>query len=330
MIDNFEKVLTKTILNYVPKNEKPLICLMNILGIGRESTYRRIRGSIPFTFEEIVKLSRELNFSIDELVGKNIAINGNLYEPHHEEQRSPELSFYAIHVNYYNTLQSMVNAENVEVLISLNRFFSFFLVKFDTLFRLYYFLWLHQLGGNWTNYRFSDVQLSLEITAIQQKIKNKISSLRNTTFIFDRCILLKLIQDIQYYYVRKLISDEELQEIKKDIIRFIDYIERYIQVGGADGVCSNNQFYLSLLNIDMNCLYGTVDDKVISQSWTYGNNLQNIEKNDLIASHKNWIHSLKRSSILISQSNEIAQASFLNEQRKNIEMITNDLFLYYG
>jgi len=330
MINNLDEILTETILNYIPKNVKPFKYLMDTLDIGRESTYRRIRGNIPFTFEEVVKLSSKLNFSIDEIIDKKIKGSTESAVSQQKTQFNAGQYFYTSHLNYYKMLQSIANAKKAEISISLNRLFSFFVVNFDMLFKFYYYVWLHRFSDNSFASRFSDIQLPEQIISAQQKTKEIFPLIKNITFIFDRYILQKLINDLRYYYLRKLISDEELQEIKNEISNFIDYIEHCIQAGEIGDASSTNLFYLSLLDVDTNSVFGTIDGKIVLKFWTQTDTSQNTGQNDLITSHNNWIHSLKRSSILISQSNEIAQASFLNQQRKNIDMITNDLFLYYG
>jgi len=330
MINSLDEILTKTILNYIPKNVKPFKFLMDTLDIGRESTYRRIRGNIPFTFEEVVKLSSRLNFSIDEIIDKKIKTGEESADSQQKVQFSAGQYFYICHLNYYKMLRSLIDAKKVEISISLNRLFSFFVVNFDILFKFYYYVWLHRFNDNLFDSRFSEIQLPAQIVSLQQRTKEILPSIKNITFIFDRYILQKLIKDLQYYYIRKLISDEELQEIKKGMIDFINYIEQYIQVGEVGEASSANHFYLSLLHVDINSIFGTIDGKIVSKFWMQADASQNTKQNNLITSHNNWIHSLKRSSVLISQSNEIDQASFLNEQRKNIDMITNDLFLYYG
>ena len=330
MIENLEEILTKTILSFIPKNVKPLSYLMSVLGIGRESVYRRLKGVIPFTFKEVVKLSGDLQFSIDEMIENGVK-NNNYLSGHQEGgQQAPEQYFYTSHLNFYNFLQAINDAKEVDVYLSLNRLCSFFTVGFDTLFKFNYYIWLNQFGEIPFNTAFSDVRLPLQIVSLQHKIKAKTSSVKDITFIFDRNILTKLVQELQYYYSRKLITEDELQEIKKDLAGFLDSFEKLIQSGTEKESYSTCHFYLSMLNIDMNSVYGTIDEDVISHFWTYADIAHNTGHNDLIASHRNWIHSLKRGSIMISQSNEITQASFLNLQRKNIDKITNDLFFYYG
>jgi hypothetical protein len=140
---------------------------------------------------------------------------------------------------------------------------------------------------------------------------------------------VRLVRELQYYASRKLISKEELLEIKKELIDFLNHIEKHIQVGAGPSQ-SPHHFYLSILDIDMNSIYGVIDGSVVSQCYVCNKIPINLGNDDLSILHKNWIHSLKRSSILISQSNEIIQASFLNKQYENIDKITNDLYLYYG
>ena len=44
---------------------------MDVLDIGKESAYRRLRGEKPFSMEEIYKLSLVLNFSLDEIISND-------------------------------------------------------------------------------------------------------------------------------------------------------------------------------------------------------------------------------------------------------------------
>src|SRR5215510_8773831 len=64
-------LLSTKILESIPENIKPIEFLTELLNIGKESAYRRMRSEIPFTFEEITKLALELDFSVDEIIGKN-------------------------------------------------------------------------------------------------------------------------------------------------------------------------------------------------------------------------------------------------------------------
>ncbi len=69
MNEAFRKKIINKIISEIPLHIKPVDFLSATLDIAKESAYRRLRGEMAFTFEEIVKLSQKLEFSIDELAG---------------------------------------------------------------------------------------------------------------------------------------------------------------------------------------------------------------------------------------------------------------------
>lgn len=52
--DDISQKLISRILISIPDNINPVLYLMDLLDLSRESAYRRIRGEIPFTFWEIL------------------------------------------------------------------------------------------------------------------------------------------------------------------------------------------------------------------------------------------------------------------------------------
>ena len=71
MTMNLNKIVLTKILDIMPENLKPVTLLMEVLDIGKESAYRRLRGEKPFSMEEIYKLSLVLNFSLDEIISND-------------------------------------------------------------------------------------------------------------------------------------------------------------------------------------------------------------------------------------------------------------------
>lgn len=67
-----QEVLHDNLLNAirakVPQEENLANVLGNILCIGKEAIYRRLRGDVPFTLLETAMISKEMNFSVDGLL----------------------------------------------------------------------------------------------------------------------------------------------------------------------------------------------------------------------------------------------------------------------
>ncbi|MFV0417316.1 MAG: hypothetical protein ACK5KT_01115 [Dysgonomonas sp.] len=55
------------------EKEKVASVLSDILCLGKESVYRRLRGEVRFSFEEVALISRSLGFSVDNIIGSQIS-----------------------------------------------------------------------------------------------------------------------------------------------------------------------------------------------------------------------------------------------------------------
>ncbi|MCD8166535.1 MAG: hypothetical protein LUE93_10720, partial [Bacteroides sp.] len=63
------EIFIEVLKEKIPEKGKLTRRLMEILHIEKEAVYRRLRGDVPFTFSEIVKLSERLEISLDNLIG---------------------------------------------------------------------------------------------------------------------------------------------------------------------------------------------------------------------------------------------------------------------
>jgi hypothetical protein len=85
--ENNELWITNVISKF-PSRIKPRDYLMAKLSISRESAYRRIKGTVPFSFDEILQISQDLGFSLDEIAGKKDVNKPDFSSP--EEVPNPE------------------------------------------------------------------------------------------------------------------------------------------------------------------------------------------------------------------------------------------------
>ena len=60
---------------YLPKGNNLANTLMDILYLGKEATYRRLRGEVPFTFAEVATISQHMGISLDKIVGADLNDN---------------------------------------------------------------------------------------------------------------------------------------------------------------------------------------------------------------------------------------------------------------
>ena len=316
-------LLSAKILESIPENIKPIEFLTELLNIGKESAYRRMRSEIPFTFEEITKLALELDFSVDEIIGKNkeerifLDLQANSSATHEE-------NFLATIQEYYKYCELISNAQVKEVLIVLNRLSFSSIIGYDTLFKLYYYSWKHQTYNISLNDPFAETVIPPEINAIRQQFKHVRPNMYNIHYIIDRDIFQNIVREIQYYYNRKLITDEEIAVLKGELHQVLRNMENVMQTGCNDSGAAMS-YYLSLLDIETNTNCAVFDGNIASLHWIQPVNCICIVNQEICKMQKRWIESIKKYSILITLSNEILQAEFINKQIEYLNNLTNEI-----
>jgi hypothetical protein len=320
MYKNKENALTTKILSNIPKNLKATEYLMGVLNISKESSYRRLRGEIPFTFAEVSKMALDLGFSVDEV----ISLGDRSQATFSVDLGSPEEDFSAftkMMQDYYAGLTCVTEAQNGEAIVAMNNVLPFFLAHFDSLFRFAYFKSTHKNSKISMRNTLSETALPKELEEIQAAIKAQISSCtKPVTIIIDSNIVTNLINDIIYFHKRKLVTAAELKTLKADLLSLLDATEDMAQTGFfAESVEVN--LYLSFVNVDSNSLYMKCDDREVSSFYLYNLAPINTSNRAVCEMHRKKIDSLKKYSRLITQSNEIIQSSYFDQQRTNVQQM---------
>ena len=143
MNDNVRNLLLETIREKIPQGKSVSAYLSETLNIGRESVYRRIRGEINFTFDEIAALSQKLGFSVDNLIGQKKSENA-LFNIH-MLQNSDYFDIYVNKMKEYGAMfREMYDLSNTKVLASVNTLPYFFYIKYEHFSRFRIYKWLYQ------------------------------------------------------------------------------------------------------------------------------------------------------------------------------------------
>jgi hypothetical protein len=313
---NLNQKLIGIVLEYIPKNVKPVSFLMEYLQLSRESAYRRLRGEIPFSVEEISLLSVTLGFSLDEIIG-DIKKYRAFFDFVPETEDSFQMFFSMLEKCYENT-EKMLRGNSFESIIALNRLPPVFLVFFDHTFKFIYYEWMHQNSLVSTRHAFSETFIPPELTLLKDNIQNNLTNIPNNILILDPNIFLSLVKDIQYFYQRKLIDAEELELLRNEVFVQIDFFEKIAKTGRLESKAKVH-LYLSPLYIGTNIGCFSFDHTIESIFWAHTINSINIYNPELCSMHKRWLDSLKRQSTLITQSNEMLQTDFFDRQREYVK-----------
>lgn len=319
-----ETVLAR-ILSVLPENIKPVNFFMDILDLGKESAYRRLRGEKVLSFEEVYKLCLVLRISLNEIVGddenSNLALEESVAPRQGAEKKLLEFLHY-----YEDFLNQQVSSENSEIICTINYLLNTMLMGSENLFQFVYYRWIHQATEVPLNYLFADFKVPPEIEEVNDRIHVLHQHVKKVTFIIDRDVFASLIREIQYFYKRNLINNKELNMLKEELLHYLDTLECIFKKG-MDENGTKFIIYLSLFDINCATSYAIWDDKEEVGFWHYYGYPIFTRDRGIAKRHKDWITSLKKYTSVISQSNEILQADFFNKQRDYVNRMADVIML---
>ena len=319
MSDNLNVLIVKTLQNLLPVNIKLPEYLMESLDISKQSAYRKIKGEIPFSFDQIAKLSSELNFSIDEIVGSD----NNKYSLYRLQKANsdPEKIFRQMLDRYLAALMIQYERKDSGIIQTMNRISFLSGIYFDNLFRFFYYRWRHQMSEVPLDYYFADVALPAETILLCTRIKEYLPIVNNNTYIFDYDTFKNTLIEIQYYHKRKLVNNEELSLIKKELHELINYTEVVIRNGKLPYSDAKFYYYISSVPIETNSVFFWYDGIEESHFLIYSANYIDSSNTYACELHKKWLASLKKYSVFTTNSNEELQSSYCKKLREYTEKL---------
>ena len=319
MNNQIQKNLLAVIQEKVPQEKNLATYLADKLVLGKESVYRRLRGEIHFTFDEIATLSLDLGFSIDNIIGtKN---NENALFNIHMLQN---LDYFDIYkgkmLEYGQIFRKMGDNPDAEARVSCNTLPYYFHINHKNLSRFRIYKWLHQNQKIGVNDKFSKFELSEDILDIHRTFYQNIQKIPNVTVIVDNNIFWSAAKDIEYFYKRGLLSDEDLQLLREELLEIIDMLED-MTTKGVSRSGAKVSFYYSSVDLEASYLHFESDDWNFVQVRIFSISAIDSYNDRLCQIQKNWIESLKKYSVLISGSGEIQRFEYMNKQRGYVNKI---------
>lgn len=318
MDKDIKTIVINKIQELIPSHIKPVDYLSEVLDISRESAYRRLGGKMSFYFEELIILSELLGFSLDELVALKSDNSKVIIDL--KISKDPVESFLEKMRKYKSDVENRFMDKSSSAIFALNYFPPEFCVHHKTLFKLAYYLWLHWKDRGVVKPKFSDVEIPLELEELRRAISIKARALKNNLFIIDPNVFLTPLKLVRYFHNLELITEEEIKMIKRDFFQILYFVEKMVRTNISNSE-SNDYFYLSNFNIDVNSVYYKWNGKTTSSfSLNFFNKIV-ITKPEICEAHKEWFLSLKKYSTSISGSNEVAQAEYFKKQREYIDWL---------
>ena len=303
----------------LPEHAKLTNFLVNLLFIEKEAVYRRLRGEVPFTFAEVVKIAKELNISLDGINGEASPRSRPFHIKLIEYDQPAEIDYYMLN-EYVDVLRAQKQSSYSEFGAISGVLPSFFYMRYDTLYRFFILKWLYEFGDPSSTKKFSQISLSNRLKEIGDDYLVQVKNMSYTYFILDELLFYYLVKDIKYFKEVRLVSEDDIKELKKDLLCLIKEMEELT----AKSVFDNGHkihLHVSTLHFESNYSYLQGDHINLSliKAYTF-NEIASLDET-VFHKMKTWIQSLKRTSILISGSGEIERLKFFEKQKSYIDTL---------
>ena len=308
---NLNENVVSEINRRLPKNANAVNYLMDLLYLGKESAYRRLKSQIPFTLEEVAAIANDLGFSLDKIIGSKKA-SRVFFDIKVDLTKSSSDLYIDMLQSDIKIIKELNSAKELQIISAINRIpLQFF--PFENLFKYVYLKYLHSKGELSMAVKVSDVVIPDRINELYKEAVLNFSRLNNITCVVNHAVFSRIIQSIQYGYKAGIISDEDLPLLQKELFDMLAFIERLLTTGVNDFGASYSIYY-SYSELEVNCVCYECDGHKTSQIWLFPESPIIIEDNSLIYQmQKNWLESKMIYSTLVTKSNNLLQAKIIKE-----------------
>jgi len=313
------EVLLSRIRANTPQKTNMASMLSDILCIGKEAVYRRLRGEVPFSFHEVAILSERLGFSLDNIVGGSDPNHILLHLDSMRFESAREID-HGLYLRSIELLEQITSDPLAKMGCSANMIPISFLLKYRSLTEFKVFKWMYQYDPveklkplHEMNYPAESQQYCNELLLLHREIGQ-------SYYILDSHAFAYFINDVKYFAEVNLVRREDVERIKADLYLLLDEMEE-VATKGKFETGKNVQLYICNLNLEATYSYYE------SSSLAFGV-IKFFSLNSIAGSDKwffekmtNWIDSLKRLSVLISESGEVHRVRFFNQQRELVDTL---------
>lgn len=313
---NYQKKLIDIISQHVPEGEKLVDFLSQLICLGKEASYRRIRGEVEFTLSEIVTITKQLNINLTSLIisdgGEKVVFNLRLYN-----ENNPINNYIKYLEGNLTIFEGFPNKEETTY-YTVNRSIPY-LLTFD----YQYLKKLEYLKSQFNQglgqpIPLSHITLPTSLFRIQDKYWNIINQFQ-LICILDPNMLTSLINDILFFFKLGLISEGEKLIMKDEIKQILEDINESTRTGLYKE--KKISFYVSHVTLDLShslIVSKELDVSIINLH--YPNSLVSFDQ-QMSQAHLKRLYTIKKCSSLITESGELDKTAFLNRQYEKLNFL---------
>lgn len=313
------KELQEVIKNSLPAGKSIAAFLMDVLKIGKEATYRRLRGEVPLSLHETYLIVKTLGISLDYII-KTIPNENHIFELIQQHYFNLRDIDYKTIYTLNKILKQIKDEPESEFVISSNVFpqipihISYLLSKYNS------FRWIYRNQKMYTLKPFREIDYPDDVYVMYRNTVFQTMNIKKSYYIWDSMIFAGIVNEIKYFSGIYLINDDDIIQLKEELHNFLFYIENIAKKGVFD---TGNKVYIYITNINSDTSYGYLETNhlCVSMIGAFAHNYLVSYDRKALDTIKETINSLKRVSTLISGSGEMYRSAFFKNQHDLVDTL---------
>ncbi len=308
------------IVQKIPQKIDVVNTLADMLCLAKEAVYRRLRKEVPFTFYEVMTISRQLGISLDNLEMDN-SPKTQPFRLKLIEYMDPQESDFAMMEDIIAIMKSCKDCPDAHAGEVTNILPQPLYVYYEHVFRFYLLKWKYQSNRSEHAVPYRDIAVPEQLQRVQEEYGGWTKHIHRD-YVFDRMLFRDFVTNVEYFHCIGLITRDEVMSIMDDLLRILDEIDYLSRTGTFRETGKKVDIYISGVNVETSYVYVSAPDCRLTIIKAFL--LNGIVSSDraTFEEAKLWMHSLQKQSVLITGSGEKERIGFLEEQHKIVESLS--------
>lgn len=314
----YHKHFIKAIKEKLPPNILLVNYISKMINVGTEAAYRRIRGVVDFSFNEVITIIEDLDIPLSHLSNNRFE-----YIPF-----TPYLIKNNPNEEYRNNLGRVINDfKSILKDGDANVYFCYDSIPPELMFRypsIMKIRWAKYIIQNEAKERImiEDIEIPSYIQKTFDDFEDIVKDFEITLIIGEH-FLQASFEEIIYFASLKLLSKEFLHKLENDLTHFINELETFALTGN-NIIGKRFEIYLYHVYSTGSIVLAQGQKKNIAYLKTFGTNYFSSEDPIIYEAQINWIQNMKRNSTYITQSGEVVRSKFFRHQRALLKKCIED------
>ena len=313
---NISQIILETISSTKGLKNVPAELLTKLLKISTDAAYRRLSGKVDLTLEEAVKLCEHYNLSIDHIASlekKKISFDYfALFNEHFTESYAVYLNALELSLNEVIHTKGNIYVAAADIPIG-------FLLRYPKLMAFKLFCWRNDMVGLNQHTPFAITVDQNPYVKFFERFP-KLYEQANSSELWSIHTFAGIIESISFYNEIKLIPEDELNTLKRDLHDLLKDAEHFANEGNKGGG-GRFELYLSPLTLANSIFLLDRNDKMTSFLKMYSINSIWTSNTLYCSEQKKWFEALINSSTKISGSSLKERMRFFEHIHKQVDSI---------